>query len=77
MNDAILCLVAFCFLLWVLILTSEVAKLKADNRKLRAEVERLMKLAKAEGSLKVTPYPWAKKSSVQEDLTTSRDVRAN
>jgi len=43
MQEVILCLVALCFTAWILVLTSEVQKLKAENKKLRAELSRLVR----------------------------------
>ena len=60
MVEVIFCLVALCFLGWVLMLRSELAELKAQNKKLRSEVERFVKDTTKDIELLKTSHSWGK-----------------
>lgn len=60
MNESILCLVALGFLAWVLILKAENADLKAQNQKLRSELERFVRKTTGDVDVVTASRSWAR-----------------
>lgn len=60
MNESILCLVAFGFLAWVILLRAENADLKAQNQKLRSELEHFVKKTTGDVDVVTTSRSWGK-----------------
>ena len=60
MNDVILCFVALGFLAWVFILRMENSGLKADNQKLRSELERFVRKTTKDIDVVTGSQSWGK-----------------
>lgn len=60
MNEGILCLVALCFLGWVLVLKAKNADLNAQNHKLRSELNRFVKKSTSDADVTTDGRSWGK-----------------
>ena len=60
MNESILCLVAFSFLAWVVVLKMQNNELQEENRKLRSELEHFAKKMKGDVDVMQGSHSWGK-----------------